>query len=109
MARYIDADLLKQAIFAKWYTCEEIDETIDQQPTADVVEVVHGEWVDTGSGQECSICKEIQYGYDSARNYCANCGARMDERRKNERKRCGAGHTADESDPEKSEVLYHKA
>ena len=38
MSRYIDADKLKEAIFAKWYTCEEIDETIDQQPTADVVQ-----------------------------------------------------------------------
>ncbi len=36
-----------------------------------------GEWIDTGSGQECSICKEIQYGYDSFRNFCPNCGADM--------------------------------
>lgn len=37
MSRYIDADALKQTIFAHWYTCEEIDETIDTIPTADVV------------------------------------------------------------------------
>ncbi len=36
-----------------------------------------GEWIDTGSGQECSCCHEIQYGYDNHRNYCANCGAEM--------------------------------
>ena len=36
-----------------------------------------GEWIDTGSGQECSICKEIQYGYDSFRHFCPNCGADM--------------------------------
>lgn len=46
---------------------------------AEVKPVVRGEWIDTGSGQECSICKEIQYGYDSARNYCANCGAEMNK------------------------------
>ena len=36
-----------------------------------------GEWIDTGSGQECSVCGEIQYGYDSMRKFCANCGAKM--------------------------------
>ena len=34
-----------------------------------------GYWRDTGSGQECSECGEIQYGYDSFRKYCANCGS----------------------------------
>lgn len=38
-----------------------------------------GHWRDTGSGQECSECGEIQYGYDSFRKYCANCGAKMQE------------------------------
>jgi len=36
-----------------------------------------GEWVDTGSGQECNVCHEIQYGYDNFRHFCANCGAKM--------------------------------
>lgn len=36
-----------------------------------------GKWIDTGSGQECDQCHEIQYGYDSNRNFCANCGADM--------------------------------
>ena len=35
-----------------------------------------GHWRDTGSGQECSECGEIQYGYDSFRRYCANCGSK---------------------------------
>ena len=47
-------------------------------PAADVVPVVHAYWRDTGSGQECSACKEIQYGYDTGRYFCANCGAKMD-------------------------------
>ena len=46
--------------------------------SADVAPVVHAYWRDTGSGQECSACKEIQYGYDTGRHYCANCGAKMD-------------------------------
>ena len=36
-----------------------------------------GWWIDTGSGQQCSVCKEIQYGYDNHRYFCANCGADM--------------------------------
>ena len=39
--------------------------------------VKHGHWIDRGGGQECSVCGEIQYGYDSYRNYCAYCGADM--------------------------------
>ena len=38
-----------------------------------------GKWIDTGSGQECSVCGEIQYGYDNYRRFCANCGADMRE------------------------------
>ena len=51
---------------------------IDNMPTIEAEPVKHGRWIDTGSGQECSICKEIQYGYDNGRHYCPNCGARMD-------------------------------
>ena len=38
-----------------------------------------GRWIDTGSGQECSECHEIQYGYDNFRYFCAFCGADMRE------------------------------
>lgn len=37
-----------------------------------------GHWIDMGSGQGCSECREIQYGYDSFRYFCANCGAKME-------------------------------
>lgn len=43
-----------------------------------------GHWIDTGSGQECSECREIQYGYDNFRYFCANCGARMIEPQESE-------------------------
>ena len=36
-----------------------------------------GYWIDTGNGQMCSECNEIQYGYDSFRRFCASCGAKM--------------------------------
>ena len=43
-----------------------------------------GHWLDTGSGQKCSRCGEIQYGYDSFRRFCASCGAKMIEPQESE-------------------------
>ena len=37
-----------------------------------------GHWIDHGSFQECSECREEQYGVDNYRNYCAFCGAKME-------------------------------
>lgn len=60
------------------FGCESYKEWLEDLPIADVRENVHGEWIDTGSGEECSVCHEIQYGYDSGRRFCASCGAIMD-------------------------------
>ena len=61
----------------------------DDFPAADVVEVVHGEWlrygedgypntVDTVAWQ-CDQCLETYYGRTTrVPNYCPNCGAKMD-------------------------------
>lgn len=66
---------------------------INMQPAADVVEVVHGEWIsEIGSycTPRCSACgwhKPYTEDYYCAKelyspwNYCPNCGAKMDERR----------------------------
>lgn len=70
-------DWIQHRIFVQ--NMSDIDrQTIQNLPIIEVEPVKHGQWRDTGSGQECSVCGEIQYGYDSYRNYCANCGARMD-------------------------------
>lgn len=47
-------------------------------PAADVAPVVHGRWVFGGDG--CVICSECneEESNDNHRNYCPNCGARMD-------------------------------
>ena len=55
-------------------------------PSADVVEVRHGEWIkdddDVCWWLECSVCCEIppknRYGYYLQSAYCPNCGAKMD-------------------------------
>ena len=57
-------------------------------PTADVVEVRHGKYHNTRFTdgvfyqEQCSICGEWTYEY--GKNYCPNCGAKMDGERRSE-------------------------
>ena len=58
---------------------------IKSAPTADVVEVRHGEWLDCHSiafTEECSVCGRCvdldYFGRRNRYNYCPNCGAKMD-------------------------------
>lgn len=54
---------------------------IDEQPTVDAVEVVHGRWIyepvefTYEKDIKCSICGSYA---EHATNYCPNCGAKMD-------------------------------
>ena len=55
---------------------------IDDAPTVDAVEVVHGEWVVCGDGEYvpfmCSACgKTTSWYHKQTANYCPNCGAYM--------------------------------
>lgn len=62
---------------------------IGKIPVADVVHVVHGEWVNDGDGDwRCSSCRRLftfdDYGDvhpldDCWFNYCPTCGCRMDK------------------------------
>ena len=90
--RLIDADKLK----AEWeepdalggaYTAYHFIASIDAQPTADVRENVHGEWIEIpdevfASTYKCSVCgcAPLSDGYDAdyvLSPYCPNCGAEM--------------------------------
>lgn len=74
----------------------EVLDSIDEQPTVDAVEVVHGRWEDMWDGKyanpryRCSVCKE-KANYKSVQDellswhdvqvltpYCPYCGAKMD-------------------------------
>ena len=63
-----------------------LESIINAMPTADVVEVVHGEWIADRSPVEVEFrCSECGYSYIEADsyqncdyNYCPNCGAKMD-------------------------------
>ena len=64
---------------------------MEDAPTVDAVEVVHGRWlntqVETGDpfGYDtweidvfvCSVCG-VHFDVSECRNYCSNCGAKMD-------------------------------
>ena len=92
MKKYIDADRLKQTISANVYPVQDafnsrdygmfwtggIEKAIDEQPTADVLEVKHGRWEDDGTAYVCSSC---HHGSPNGAkwNYCPNCGAKMQE------------------------------
>ena len=95
MSRYIDADELKK-VFSDGYEAfaETLCEIVDAQPTADVVEVKHGEWIERNVTQDrrdakipewqsakCSVCGKYHTTpymyYFTNYDYCPNCGADM--------------------------------
>ena len=59
-------------------------EEIDNAPTIDAVEVVHGRWIavpssdmNIGHAFKCSECNKMRFG-SRIPNYCPSCGAKMD-------------------------------
>ena len=76
--RLIDANDLWQ----KTFICDEVAEVrkfIENAPTVDAVPVVHGRWIHKGAWHiECSECNYILAHIGEAKNYCPNCGAKMD-------------------------------
>lgn len=103
MARYIDAELLRELIdFGLDVDFDEVPETkqalldmIDYQETADVAPVIHAHWVRwkepkvTNPVYRCSNCDfditvdkhpNVSIGFwISDFRYCLHCGAKMDE------------------------------
>ena len=90
MARYIDAE---EIVRHMCYVSENGSKTdfrevafwdeIKRMPTADVVEVRHGEWVTLEAEiglYSCSLCEHKILRAEC--NYCPNCGAKMDGERK---------------------------
>lgn len=87
MARYIDADELREDIdnydFTEYTDYSNVIDMIDDAPTADVELVRHGRWIATNdeNKKRCSECDVIhliaQYPHGNA-NYCPKCGAKMD-------------------------------
>lgn len=98
MARYVDADLLEKRIrdYADKKCCNGETElangilktlsVLKEQPTADVKEVVYGEWKNNwistdedlngyyDGNFQCSECFEVS---EEPTDFCPNCGADM--------------------------------
>ena len=79
--RLIDAEDAKKALLG-WCTDptdDDIEYTIDNLPTVDAVEVVHGRWLkaecsEKNGNSNCSNCGH--WDWDEC-NFCSNCGADM--------------------------------
>ena len=83
MARYIDAEELfmdnAYEWFDDWGNYTSAGKAIVDAPTADVVEVVHGEWIrqdETFTRFMCSECGSKNHNIRWV--FCPNCGAKMD-------------------------------
>lgn len=85
--RYIDADKMREEWLENGeneyvYDTNSVLDSIDEQPTADVVEVKRGEWVShhPDGSAICSVCGRKQkdvWDFDNWQNYCGHCGADM--------------------------------
>jgi hypothetical protein len=93
MSRYIDADALKEQCYkfandVSRSAMAFVQGQINSAPTADVVEVRHGEWIEKDDGWDgvlytCSVCKCDWTTIDGTpfennMRYCPECGAKMD-------------------------------
>ncbi len=82
MAEYIEREVAIEKteafcdVFVTKWTDEKVIAWIKSLPVAaDVVEVVHGEWISHEGYEECNICHHKAM---FEHNYCPNCGSRMD-------------------------------
>lgn len=85
--RLIDANALVDALHEKEYSLlcplDEVSEVVNDAPTVDTVEVVHGRWNEinqNSTGLPWKYrCNECGCPQDYKHNYCPNCGAKMDK------------------------------
>ena len=86
MAEYIEVETLLEFVKQNTpnidgeTTMECVERAIKEAPTADVVEVKHGEWIYNIKYYSCSICAGKRFnlllGLDA--EFCPHCGAKMD-------------------------------
>ena len=97
MSRYIDADeALRMMRNSKqdcplkddkkdiWYVAHDCAiSCVEAVPTAEVVEVRHGEWKKSSPYNRFMNCSVCGFGQDHTTfKYCPNCGAKMDGERR---------------------------
>ena len=67
---------LKNDMIVKW-----LCGIVEDAPTVDAVEVVHGRWDKNWRGDNIVYCNQCYIPQDIPTPYCASCGAKMDEER----------------------------
>ena len=94
MAEYIEREALYKEVTEKYHDINggqypfnvvayDMAQLVKSAPTADVVEVVHGEWVNYKAVHyKCSICGNRVGG--KITKYCSECGAKMGGERRSE-------------------------
>ena len=73
---------MRKATNCTWDDIWNTEYVLKSVPAADVVPVVHGEWLNGRTFLEnaiCSNCNTTYEAYYSKYKYCPRCGARMDE------------------------------
>ena len=80
--RLIDANAMRQHWLDNGeneyvYDTNSVLDSIDEQPTVDAVEVVHGRWM-FRKNWDFFVCSECSYESSKYSHYCPNCGAKMD-------------------------------
>ena len=81
--RLIDANALMKNIGKipqlRGITYGRMKKAVEETPTIDAVEVVHGRWVfDRPNHYKCSLCDAMWSGVARFMKFCPNCGAKMD-------------------------------
>lgn len=96
LKKYIDVDLLKSELKdlneSERLCYMGVFDVINSQPTADVEEVNHGNWIDVPLNSDpnyfaykynlrtkCSVCEYAMPREYPRYNICPNCGAKMDK------------------------------
>jgi rubrerythrin len=83
MSRYIDADKLLNSLPDDLPYKASVKRVLTQAPTADAVEVRHGEWKKSSPYNRFMNCSVCGFGQDHTTfKYCPNCGAKMDGERR---------------------------
>ena len=84
--KVIDPWKKKRSLVERWVRNNGYDiliTLVKHFPTVEAVEVVHGHWIQSEPGYKiCSHCSADVAIFSGHRNYCPNCGAKMDGERK---------------------------